>query len=267
MLGLVRERSLEGQLRLGTDTERAEAALKIAEQESPAAVSALTEALSDTAIEVRAAAGLALASLRDPVSIDALAEIVAGWDDPKLASCRRAALRTLSAFRGQGAAVALACALATVQPERPVGLGDRSALLTVAYAEPAGATAAPVVVRALVGLLAHDEDPVSERAASLLALFPSESRGPLARTLRTATAPAVRARAATALRACRQGAAVTALEAALEDPDAEVRAAAARALGDLRDPATASALEAAGGDGNQHVRQAATLVLAQRSRG
>ena len=260
MLGVARGHSLEGQLRSGTDEKRVEAALALAEHDSPAAVSALCKALSDPAVPVRATAGLALASLRDPASIPALAEIVAGWDGSELAHSRRAALRTLSAFRGQEAAVALARALATVRPDRPLGLQEHSALLAVAYAEPAGA-AAPLVVRALVALLAHAEDPVAERAVSLLRLFPAESHGPLARVLRTASAPAVRRRAATALGACRQGAAVEALMAALEDPAAEVRAAAARSLGDMRDPATAGALETAGGDGDETVRQAARSAL------
>jgi HEAT repeat protein len=215
---------------------------------------------SDSAPEVRAAAGLALASLSDPASIAALAQIVAGWDDPALEHSRRAALRTLAAFHGPDAAVVLARALSTVRPERPVGLEDQSALLAVAYSEAAG-TAAPLVVRALVPFLAHDEDAVAERAASLLALFPAEGHGPLARTLRMANAPAVRRRAATALGACRQGAAVTALVAALRDPAAEVRAAAARSLGDMRDPATAGALEAAGGDADETVRHAARSAL------
>ena len=115
MVTAARGRSLEQQLRSGTDAKRAEAALRLADLDSPAAVSALTEALSDPATEVRAAAGLALASLRDPASIPALAEIVAGWDEPTLARCRRAALRALAAFRGQEAAVELARALATVR--------------------------------------------------------------------------------------------------------------------------------------------------------
>jgi HEAT repeat protein len=260
MLGVARGASLEEQLRSGTDARRAEAALSLAERHSPAAVSALTEALSDPAREVRAAAGLALASIRDPASISALAGIVAAWVDPDLARCRRAALRTLAAFRGQEAAVALARALTTVQPDRPLGLEERSALLAVAYAEPAG-TAAPLVVRALAALLSHDEDPVAERAASLLALFPAESQGPLARALRTATAPAVRRRAATALGSCRQGGAAGALVAALDDPAPEVRAAAAGSLGDMRDPSTADALQAAGRDRDETVRQAAGSAL------
>jgi HEAT repeat protein len=260
MLGAARAPTVEKRLPSGTDAKRAEGALKLAEQDSPASVAALSEALSDTAPEVRAAAALALASLRDPASIAALAEIVADWDDPPLARCRRAALQTLTAFRGQEAAIVLARALATVRPERPVGLEEHSALLAVAYAEPAGA-AAPLVVRALVPLLAHDEDAVAERAASLLALFPAEGHGPLARTLRLASAPAVRRRAATALGACRQGAAVTALVAALRDSAAEVRAAAARSLGNMRDPATVGALEAAGGDADETVRGAARSAL------
>jgi HEAT repeat protein len=260
MLGVARERSLEGQLRSGTDEGRVEAALALAKHDSPTAVSALTEALSDHAMQVRAAAGLALASLRDPASIPALAGIVAGWDPPELARCRRAALRTLAAFRGHEAAVALARALIALPPERPLGLQEHSALLAVTYAEPAG-TAAPLVVRALVAALAHEEDPVADCAGSLLMLFPTESHGPLARVLRSARAPAVRRRAATALGACRQGAAVEALIAALEDSAAEVRAAAAHSLGDVRDPATAGALEAAGGDGDETVRQAARSAL------
>ena len=105
MLGVAREGSLEAQLSSGIAAKRVEAALALAEHDSPAAVSALIDALSDPALEVRAAAGLALASLRDPASIAALAEIVAGWGHPELERCRRAALRTLAAFRGQEAAV------------------------------------------------------------------------------------------------------------------------------------------------------------------
>jgi HEAT repeat protein len=92
-------------------------------------------------------------------------------------------------------------------------------------------------------------------------LFPSESHGPLARTLRTAARADVRRRAARALGACRQGAAVAALVKALKDCDAGVRAAAARSLGDMRDPATAAALQAAGGDGDEGVREAARSAL------
>jgi HEAT repeat protein len=258
MVSVARGPSLEAQLWSGTDVERAEAALRLAEHDSPAAVSALTEALSDRAMEVRAAAGLALASLRDPASIPALAEIVAGWDEPGLARCRRAALSALAAFRGQSAAVQLARALATVRADRALGLQEQSALLAVAYAEPAG-EAAPLVVRALVSLLAHDQ--AAEHATALLALFPADSHGPLGRTVRTATAPDVRRRAATALGACRQNAAVTALMAALADPAPEVRAAAADSLGNMRDPATAVALEAAGADGDARVRKAARSAL------
>jgi HEAT repeat protein len=258
MVSVARGRSLEEQLRSGTDAKRAEAALRLAEHDSPTAVSALTEAMSDRAMEVRAAAGLALASLRDPATIPALAEIVAGWDEPGLVRCRRAALRALAAFRGQAAAVELARALVTVRADRPLGLQEQSALLAVAYAETAG-EAAPLVVRALVSLLAHD--PAAEHATGLLTLFPAESHGPLARVLRTAAAPEVRGRAATALGACRQDAAVAALVAALEDPAPEVRAAAASSLGNMRDPATAVALEAAGGDGDAGVRQAARSAL------
>ena len=110
-------------------------------------------------------------------------------------------------------------------------------------------------------MLAHDEDPIAERAASLLALFPAEIHGPLARALRTATAPDVRRRAATALGACRDDPAVTALIAALEAPAPEVRVAAAGSLGNLRNRATAVAPEAAGGDGDARVRQAARSAL------
>jgi HEAT repeat protein len=257
-----RGRDLAEQLRSGSDVKRAEAALALAEFDSPEATTALTDALADARPDVRAAAGLALASLRDPASIAALAEIVAGWDHPVLARCRRAALRTLTVFRGQDAAVALARALATVRPDRPLGLQEHSALLAVAYAEPAGA-AAPLVVRALVALLGHGDEAVAERAASLLGLFPAESHGPLARALRTGRAPEVRRRAATALGACRQDAAVAALVAALRDPAPEVRAAAASSLGDMRDPATAVALRDAGGDPDESVREAARSALAR----
>jgi HEAT repeat protein len=246
-------------LRTATAARRAEGALALAELDAPESVEALTESLADPDLEVRAAAGLALASLRDPDSVAALAGIVAGWDHPALARCRRAALHTLVAFRNQEAAVELARALATARAA-PLDLDERSALLAVAYAEPAG-VAAPRVVRTLVALLAHEQRPVAERAASLLMLFPAESHGPLARALRTAADPEVRRRAAEALGACRQDAAVTALVTALEDPVSGVRAAAARSLGDMRDPATAVALQAAGGDGDEGVREAARAAL------
>jgi HEAT repeat protein len=257
---MARGPSLEKQVRSGSEATRAETARSLAEHDSPPAVSRLTAALSDPAMGARRAAALALAGLRDPDSVPALAEIVAGWSDPDLARCRHAALRTLAGFRGQEAAVALARALATVRTDRPLGLAERSALLAVAYAEAAGA-AAPLVVRSLIALLAHAEDSVAERAADLLTLFPAESQGPLARTLRTAAVPAIRRRAATALGVCRQGAAAAALVTALEDPAAEVRAAAAHSLGGMRDPSTAGALEAAGEDGDEGVRQAARSAL------
>jgi len=246
-------------LRPATAAKRAEGALALAEHDSPDSVGALTDALSDPQMEVRAAAALALASLRDPDSVAALAGVVAGWNDPALARCRRAALHTLVAFRTEEAAVELARALATVRAA-PLDLEERSALLAVAYAEPAG-VAAPRVVRALVALLSHDEQPVGERAARLLMLFPAESHAPLARALRTAGNPNVRRLAALALGACRQDAAVAALVAALEDPAPGVRAAAAGSLGEMRDPATAGALQAAGGDGDESVRDAARSAL------
>jgi HEAT repeat protein len=246
-------------MRSATTAKRTGRALALAQLDSPESVESLTEALADPDLHVRAAAGLALASLRDPASIAALAGIVAAWNDPALARSRRAALHTLVAFRAQEAAVALARALARVH-STPLDLQERSALLAVAYAEQAG-LAAPRVVRALVALLAHEEQPIAERAASLLTLFPSESHAPLARALRTAAAPEVRRRAARALGACRQDAAVAALVSALEDPAPGVRAAAAGSLGDMRDPATAGALQAAGGDGDESVREAARSAL------
>jgi HEAT repeat protein len=215
--------------------------------------------LDDPDLDVRAAAGLALASLRDPASVAELAAIVAGWHHPELARARRAALHTLIAFRTQEAAVELARALATFH-SAPLELQERSALLAVAYAEQAG-MAAPRVVRALVALLGHEEPPVADRATSLLMLFPAESHGPLERALRTGATPEVRRRAAQALGACRQDTAVSALVSALEDPEPAVRAASARSLGDMRDPATAVELRAAGGDGDEDVREAARSAL------
>jgi HEAT repeat protein len=233
----------------------------LAEIDSPHAAPILTRELTEPDPELRSAAALALAGLRDPASIPALAHIVASWDEPALEPCRRAALLTLVAFRTEEAALALTCALATAGPA-PLDLHDRSALLAVAYAEPSGA-AAPRVVRTLVRMLAHDAEPVAERAASLLILFPSESHGPLARTLRTAPRADVRRRAARALGACRQDTAVAALVRALDDADAGVRAAAAQSLGDMRDPTTVAALEAAGGDRDEGVREAARSALNQ----
>jgi HEAT repeat protein len=225
--------------RLVSAAGRPEGARAPAELDSPESVGALTLALAGPDLEARAAAGLALAGLRDPASIPALARIVARWSDPSLARARRAALKALIAFRAQEAAVELARALAKARAA-PLELEERSALLAVAYAEQAG-KAAPRVVRALVVLLGHEQPEVAERAASLLTLFPSESHGPLARALRTATVADVRRRVAQALGACRQEAAVTALVAALDDPVADVRAAAARSLDKMRHPGAAVA--------------------------
>jgi HEAT repeat protein len=233
--------------------------LALAEINSKDAASALTSKLADSDPVVRVAAALALAALRDPVSIPALAHIVADWDDAALERCRRAALHTLVSFRMEEAALELAHAL-TMGGPRPLDLHDRSALLAVAYAEPSG-VAAPRVVRTLVRMLAHEDHRVAERASALLMLFPSESNRPLARTLRTAARTDVRRRAAQALGACRQDMAVAALVTALEDADAGVRASAVRSLGAMRDPATASALQAAGGDGDEGVREAARSAL------
>jgi hypothetical protein len=209
--------------------------LALSDQDSPDALSA---ALGDPDPDVRAGAALALARLRDPASIPALARIVASWDEPALARCRRAALHALVSFHTEEAAVELARALATGSPGG-LDLPKRSALLAVAHAEPSG-VAVSRVVRALVALLAHEDQAVTERAASLLMLFPSASHRTLARTLRTAPEADVRRKAAQALGACRQDAAVAALVSALGDPAACVRAAAAHSLREKGAAATAA---------------------------
>jgi HEAT repeat protein len=134
-------------------------------------------------------------------------------------------------------------------------------MLAVTYAEPSG-VAALRVVRALVSLLAHENETVAERAVSLLMLFPSESSRPLACTLRAECSPDVRRRAAQALGACRQDMAVNALVTALRDPAPGVRAAAARSIPwrharprDGRRP------HAAGGDTDEGVREAPRSAL------
>jgi HEAT repeat protein len=105
-----------------TAARRAEDLLALATRDSAESVEALTEALANPDPEIRAAGGIALASLRDPASIPELAEIVAAWDGPPLAACRRAALRTFVAFRSEEAAVQLAHTLAKACPERPLDL-------------------------------------------------------------------------------------------------------------------------------------------------
>jgi HEAT repeat protein len=102
--------------RFATAAKRAEGTLSLAEFDSPESVEALTKSLLEPDLDARVAAGLALASLRDPASIPALAAIVARWDDLALARVRRAALHTLVAFRTQDAAEELARALATAGP-------------------------------------------------------------------------------------------------------------------------------------------------------
>jgi HEAT repeat protein len=243
-----------------TPGDRAAAAQALAQHDSAEAVAALSDALSDPAAEARAGAALALASLRDPASIPALARIAAGWRDPSFIRCRRAALGTLVAFRSERAAIELARALVHARPGGPLSVEDRSTLLSVVYAEPKG-VAAPRVVRTLVELLGDEDAGAGDRAAALLGLFPRESAEPLARSLRTAAAPAARRRAAEALRACRHDDAVSALVPALEDPAAEVRASAARSLGEMRDPVVAEALYAAAGDKEEAVREAARSAL------
>ena len=244
-----------------TAADRAAAALALADVDSADATSALSSALRDQDSAVRKTAALALASLRDPASIGDLAAIVAGWTDRSLERHRRAALRTLVAFHSEEAAIELAVAISAAPREEPLGLDERSALLAVVYAEPTG-VAAPRVVRTLVALLAHEDDATADRATVLLELFPAESFGALARTLRSARAPAARRRAATALRCCRQDDAVSALVAALEDAIPEVRAAAARSLSEMRDPVAAVALHVAAEDADAQVREAATSALA-----
>jgi HEAT repeat protein len=226
---------------------------------SPDSVAALSKALADPNPNVRARAAVALAELRDPATIPALARIIATWRGPALARCRRAVLRALLTFGTEEAAVELTRALAAAGPG-PVDLQERSALLAVSYAEPSGFVV-PRVVRALIALLADEDAPVAERAVSLLMLFPSESHRPLVRALRASSRPDVRRRAAQALSVCRQEAAVTALVAALKDPAPRVRAAAAASLGGVCDSATAIALQAARGDLDERVQEAARSAL------
>jgi HEAT repeat protein len=237
---------------------RAEGMLALAEHDSPESVRDLTLALAHSSAPVRAAAALGLARLRDPASTAALAAIVAGWTEPALARCRRAALATLADFRSEQAALELARALATVRPGEEPGLDERSALLVVVHADPTGVAPARVV-RVLVTLLAHEG--AAGRATTLLGLFPAESQAPLVRALRTARTPRVRSRAAQALGACRRDAAVNALLAALDDGAAEVRAEAARSLGEMRDPVAASPLQRVAADPDERVRGAARSAL------
>jgi HEAT repeat protein len=259
--GANRVRDPLDRLRSGrTPSDRAAAAQALAQLDSAEAVAALRHALSDPSAEVRRGAALSLASLRDPASIPALARIAADWGDPSLIRCRRAALGTLVAFRSEQAAVELARALVDARPGETLDLEERSSLLAVVYAEPRG-VAAPRVARTLVALLGREDALVGDRAAALLELFPTESLGPLARSLRTAAAPEVRRRAAEALRACRDDEAVSALVAALRDSAAEVRVSAARSLGEMRDPIAVNALYAAAGDEEESVREAATTAL------
>jgi len=242
--------------------DRAAAALALVDHDHPDATSALAGALADTSPQVRANAALALASLRDPASIPALARVVAGWTGESQARCRRASLRTLAAFRSEEAAVELAAALAATSSDTPLGLEDRSALLSVVYAEPTGLAGARVV-RTLIGMLAHEDALAADRAAQLLELFPAESYRPLARTLRSGRSPEMRRRAASALRACRHDEAISALLAALGDSVPAVRASAARSLGEMRDPAAAAALHSASEDADPGVREAARSALGE----
>jgi HEAT repeat protein len=244
-----------------TSDDRVAAALALAEIDSPESVAALSNALGDRSQEVRTVAALVLADLRDPTSTAALARVVATWTDQSLIVCRRAALRRLAAFRSEDAALELTQALVTCAPEAPLGLEERSALLAVVYAEPMGA-AATRVVRALVALLWHDDDDRADRAALLLELFPSESCGPLARTLRSARPVGARRRAAQAVRVCRGDDAISALVAALSDRAPAVRAAAARSLGEIRAPTAVSALHRTARDPDDAVREAARSALA-----
>jgi HEAT repeat protein len=246
--------------------QRAGGAAALAQLDTPEATAALSDALADPAPEVREAAAMSLASLRDPDSIPALTAVVAGWTNPAQERARRAALRALVAFRSERAALELVRALVDAGPGRPLDLADRSALLAVVHAEPTG-VAVPHVVRTLVSLLGHEDAAAGARAVTLLMLFPAEAARPLARTLRTGTATAVRRRAAEALRACRQDEAVSALVSALADPAADVRAAAARSLGEMRDPAAVAALHGVAGDSDRKVRDAARAALSALGRG
>jgi HEAT repeat protein len=60
-------------MRSSTTAKRAEGTLALADVDSPESVESLIEALGDPDTDVRVAAGLGLASLRDPASIAALA--------------------------------------------------------------------------------------------------------------------------------------------------------------------------------------------------
>ena len=240
---------------------RAAAALELAGVDSPDSVARLTEALADPAVEVRANAALALASLRDPEAIPALAAIAAGWVAPPFARCRQAALGALATFRSERAAIELAEALLVACPGKQLTLEHRSILLGVTYADPGGRAAARVV-RTLMVALEGGRGLAGDRAATLLELFPAESEAPLVRTLRFASNPAARRRAAKTLRVCRHDDAVAALIEALDDRAAFVRATAARALGEMRDPISLQPLSTAAADPHPDVRDAARAALA-----
>jgi HEAT repeat protein len=244
-----------------TPAGRAASLLEHAEVDSDASVAALTEALGDPAANVRANAALALASLRDPASIPALAAVAAGWVAPPLARSRQAALGALAAFRSERAAIELAEALLVACPGEQLSLEHRSTLLGVAYADPAGRAAARVV-RTLMASLEGERGLTGDRAGALLELFPAESVAPLVRTLRASSSPTARRRAAKTLRVCRHDDAVSALIGALDDRVADVRAMAARSLGEMRDPVSLEPLSAAAADPHPGVRDAAKAAIA-----
>lgn len=252
-------------LRTGSEPEREQAALELAETAPPAALPALIRALrEDDSSEVRQAAAFALGAYQPPApeTVAALMEALAGRD-PRL---KTAVATTLSRLGREAEAVvrALLGALAAEDP--------RTRQSAVIVLERIGAPAAevPALVPAVTERLEKDPDERVRRFAVAVLAAVGERAGAavpaLVGAVRSDASERVRQYSAEALRSVGAAAeeAVPVLTAALADPDWGVRVAAARALGEYGPGAAAArtALEkAAKEDPEEPVREAAKTAL------
>jgi HEAT repeat protein/beta-lactamase regulating signal transducer with metallopeptidase domain len=214
------------------------------------AVPPLMTALADRDTEVRRSAAMALGSLGDPRSVEALMQALRKDTD---AGVREMAAWALGELEDRRAVPALSAAL---REDREPGVRNKAAW-ALGQIEDAGA------VDALGAALRDDNADVRRTALWALGQIEDARAVPFLVPALKSEDPEMRRQAAWALGQIESGDAVAPLTAAIQDRDAKTREQIVWALGQIEDPRAAPALAAALRDSMVGVRRKAVWALGQ----